>query len=846
MSVGNEFLLRDQPVPDWFMGPGAGWQPAMLGLEERELRALGDAVKEPLPDVKFSPPPERINPTNRVLEFIVPLTIDQTYLGDVNLAVSPQDALSVDAPRLLQLLKPIVAPKVHARLAAAPPDAKGRLGQEALGKEGIRLAYDSRNLALALEVPLKARQNLSYGFGSDSEAQQETLRPAGFSAYLNVHAQAQFVQAGPERGVVPPTAALDAAVRIRGLVAESEGYLSGRSAEPVFRRTGSRLVYEDLRLKMRFTAGDTQILARQFQASPTVMGLGVSRIYSQIDPQREIRTSGAQSFSVLSPSVIETFVNSRSVERRTFQPGNYTLRDFPLAEGSNAVKLRIEEAGGKIRTVDFSVYANQSLLAKGVTEFSLFGGVYSAPTQRGFAYSREWNTAGFVRSGISEQLTAGMNFQANRRTRVVGAEVLWGSPVGLAGFNLTASRDRKMGTGLAAAITYEHLLTFSGGSRSQSIRASVEIRSRRFVIPEVEFGQDKTELRASFGFVRTLGENTFVAADAQYSRDRDSHVKSYGGRLSGGFNLGSRLAATGEFGVNRGSPRNETYARFGLRMRIGQRGTVQVDGDSTGRARASFSTSGGSGNGSWQTSADLSHEPDTVSLNANASMLTNRAEIGVQQTAGWAKKGMRLTDARMSLNAAFALAFADGSFAVGRPVSQAFVVARVHRSLRGKTVYLDPIDRSETARSGRFGPALNGQLSANNFRTLVYQVPDAPSGYDLGAGNIAVKPPYRAGYKLVIGSDYHLLVIGKLLDRSGEPVSLLAGKAIDLDNPKHPAITVFTSRNGQFGAQGLRPGRWRIEMPTDVPLAYEFQVKDSVDGTVRLGELRPEPPRRER
>ena len=355
----------------------------------------------------------------------------------------------------------------------------------------------------------------------------------------------------------------------------------------------------------------------------------------------------------------------------------------------------------------------------------------------------------------------------------------------------------------------------------------------------MEFGQDRTELRANVGFVRTLGDNAYLAADAQYSRDRETHIRSYGARLSGGFDLGSRLAATAEFGVNRGSPRNETYGRFGLRMRIGQRGTLQAETDTTGRARASFSTSGGSGNGSWQTSADVSHDRDSVSLNANASLLTNRAELGVQQTAGWSTQGMRLNDARTSVRAAFALAFADGAFAVGRPVSEAFVVARPHRSLRGKTVYLDPVERSETARSGRLGPALDGQLSAHNFRTLVYQVPDAPSGYDLGAGNIAIKPPYRAGYRLTIGSDYHLLVIGKLLDERGQPVSLLAGKAIDLGNPKHPPITVFTSRNGQFGAQGLRPGRWRIEMPTDVPVAYEFEVTDSADGIVRIGELRP-------
>jgi len=33
----------------------------------------------------------RINPTKRVLRFIVPLTDGPTYLGDIELAVSPSD-----------------------------------------------------------------------------------------------------------------------------------------------------------------------------------------------------------------------------------------------------------------------------------------------------------------------------------------------------------------------------------------------------------------------------------------------------------------------------------------------------------------------------------------------------------------------------------------------------------------------------------------------------------------------------------------------------------------------------------------------------------------------------------
>lgn len=787
----------------------------------------------------------RINPTNRELRFTVPLTDDGNYLGDVDLAVSPQDALAVDAPRLLELLRPILQQAVYNALAKAVPPA-GRLDENALGKEGIRLSYDAERLALAIDIPVKKRTNTTLSLRANGGTDAVTFQPAAFSGYLNIQMATDLVEAGQSTGITAPTAAIDGALRLYGVVMENEAYISGRSGDPTFRRVGSKLVYDDMKYKIRWTLGDTSFLPRQFQASPSVLGLNISRLYNRLDPQRQILASGTQSFSLSGPSVIETFVNGRSVERRTFQPGNYTLQDFPIAQGSNMVKLKIEDAGGAVRTIDFSVYANQLLLAKGITEFSLVGGVYSTPTTSGIVYSKDWITGGFIRKGVGRQLTLGANFQADSKTGQLGGEVLWGSPIGLAGFSLTSSHDAKMGDGLAAVVTYERLLSRNGAQGSDTIHASVEWRSMDFVVPNEFMGQARSQWRTGFSIVHTMRGNSYIAAGGQYSQDYDSNGGNYGARLSGGIDFNMRLTGTAELGFDHGSPQNGAYVRLGLRMRFASHGSAQLDTDSMGRAQAAVSASGGNGNNAWFASGSLSRQEQAVSFNANANLATNRAEIGVQQTANYDKVTGNLSDARTTIRTAFAMAFADGAFTVGRKITEAFIIAEPHRSLQGKTVYLEPDERGEAARSGKFGPALDGQLSAHSFRTLVYQVPEAPAGYDLGAGNITIQPPYRSGYRLVIGSDYHLLVIGRLIDRHDAPITLLAGRAIDLGNPKHPAITVFTGRDGRFGAQGLRPGRWRIEMPTNPPLAFEFQVTDNADGIVRMGDLRPAQPKGEK
>jgi outer membrane usher protein len=648
------------------------------------------------------------------------------------------------------------------------------------------------------------------------------------------------VERGAEKGIVPPVSVIDGAVRVAGVVAEGEGYLSLRKDEPLFRRTGSRLVYDDLRDVIRFTAGDVIPFARSFQSTPTVAGISASRFYNILEPWREFRSTGSQSFTLFAPSMVETVVNGRSVERKLLQPGNYTLEDFPLAEGANDVRLLIQDEAGKQRTIEFNLYSNRQLLEPGATEFSTFAGVYSEPTRSGIDYSRHWAAFGFVRKGITQQFSAGVNVQADAKAQQVGGEVLFGTDLGLIGFDLAVSRRTDGGDGYAGAASFEKVVQQLSATRSMSLRAVVEVRSARFAAPGALVEREPLALRASAGWSLTLGRDTYVSADAQYYRDRVEKRSRYSARLSGGLSITETMSLIGDLEWEKSRERNRGIIRIGIRKRLGFRGTAQADVDSRGHVHTSYQNSNGIGIGSWSGSVDVDRTAGGTNLNAQGTLLTNRLELGLSQFGGYSEDGHKVSDMRTSLRAGTSIAFADGAFAIGRPIQQAFLIADPHRSLHGKTVRVDPQEKSEEARSGAFGGALDGTLSAYSPRTLIYDVPKAPPGYDLGAGNVQITPPYKAGYHLEVGSDYHLLVLGRLIGRDGEPISLLAGKAIDLKAPKRPAITMFTSRTGKFGAQGLRPGKWRIELPTEGgPTIYEIDIKDDPSGTVRLGDVHP-------
>jgi outer membrane usher protein len=90
---------------------------------------------------------------------------------------------------------------------------------------------------------------------------------------------------------------------------------------------------------------------------------------------------------------------------------------------------------------------------------------------------------------------------------------------------------------------------------------------------------------------------------------------------------------------------------------------------------------------------------------------------------------------------------------------------------------------------------------------------------------------------LLVGSDYNVTALGRLLNSDGEPVSLVSGTATELAHPDQK-VTLFTNREGRFGAVGLAPGKWRVEMVDDQHSVFVIDVPARAEGVLRLGDIK--------
>jgi outer membrane usher protein len=137
------------------------------------------------------------------------------------------------------------------------------------------------------------------------------------------------------------------------------------------------------------------------------------------------------------------------------------------------------------------------------------------------------------------------------------------------------------------------------------------------------------------------------------------------------------------------------------------------------------------------------------------------------------------------------------------------------------------------------GEATMPSLSSYSERVVTVDAVGAPAGVDIGQGSFKLFPGYRSGYVLEVGSDYHVTAMGTMLNLDGQPIALVSGKATELAHPDRNPVTLFTNRQGRFGATGLAPGQWRIEMLDANKSVYVITIPQDAEGIVRLGDVTP-------
>ena len=836
---------------------------------------------------------DRLNPTGKTIHMPVPLGDGDRQLGDVTVQVDANDRLSVSKADLLARLGPGLEPKARARLQSLAAE-NGFISLEAAKSAAFLLTFDRASQELRYSVNLDETADTELSVGGRRQAPVSpaaAMRPSFIAGYVNVVGGLDHMQGAP--GLAPSRTSgrveLDQALRVGTLVAENRALVEGdvdANVCPIgasctydhksgVKRQSSRLVYDLPAHSVRIQAGDTDVTGTAQQRSLEMLGVSVTKSDTRFKPGESMQPSGRASFRIERNSVVDVLVNGNIVQQLRLRPGNYNLRDLPLATGSNNVELAITDDIGERRTLSFKSYFDTALLAAGRDEWSAAGGSLSYLRDNERHYDRFGAIGtGMYRRGLTDHLTGEAHGQADEQGGMGGVGLLGRTPWGMLRTQAAFSGSN-FGLGGALNIAWD-VANFQGLSdrKSDTFRIEAEYRTGNFHVPGLQlvtasgivYPHQDYRLKIITSYSTLLDHAITAALSARYTMADDADPRAgiytikgdrYGVDLALSAPLSNEMSTSLTLGYT-----NEIYLRafpywgstdpelrIGARLywRPDHRSNVIVSHDTlTRQTTASALRSVGSGLGRWETSVNLhnSSHDGTASGSGSMSYHGNRADATVTHIADlrgthWNAFDPSLGTQRTLLRVGSSIAFADGKVAIGPPIrGGAFAIVHPHASLAGKDVTI--LDgETVRARADGWGAAVVTDIPTHFPASIQYDVADLPIGYSLGTGTFELNAPYKAGYSLQVGSESSISIHGTLLKGDGKPIAYLAGD-MHPENAPDQRITVFTNAVGRFGAEGLAPGRWIIVMATEgTPTRYAVDVPAGAGDLVRAGTLTP-------
>lgn len=817
--------------------------PAGVGMTAPALQ-VNPTQSLPAPDSNLPRP--NINPYDRDIALTVPLNFNRRVLGELPVILTKDDRFIVQSNGFISLISPLLTPEAQAALVASL-DGIDRFAPEEINAAGIQLDYDPDQLAvlvLRIEPSMRVPEMLFQG----GQAEAPASPPENFSAYLNTNLAFQYYHANGDAAL--PSVALNGAWRYKSLVFEAD--FQGRDSpfddEYSVDRRYARFVLDQPEAHRRWYFGDLEPDVRGRQGFVEMGGIGVSRQVSRFESFRNNVLTGSRQLVLQEASTVRIQQNGVFVREFQLEAGQYDLKNLPLETGSNDVRIEVENSSGRQEVISYSAYLDNIDLEPGDYEY----GAYLGLTSRSFFGTPDYSSGdlaftGFYRKAFLNKPAIGVGFQASEFAQTITAQTQFiltnGARLQL---DTSASNSEAVGAGYSVAVGYDHVLDF--GMTADAWSVVVDYVSEDFATIGNPLANNHTSWSISSGYSRRFTPRWLGNINAAYRVPRDGQSDA-----SYSINASTTYRISPEWSTQLGVEYSNLGTSSGLSNRSNEELGISLSlvwtPSYNRRADMRYASSRDSGSIRYQHipqnsvnslgySVASTYNAGSASLSGQVDFSGNRFDASLAHASFGTSFSDITTDQVTSLRFGSSIATTGGKVAIGRQIYDSFAIVYPHESLKDHPVIVgESFERGRyTSKSGVLGPALSNTLTSYVNQSVRYDALNAPLGYDVGEGVRRVRPSYRSGYAIEVGSDSFVSAIGRLVGYDNKPLPLMSGHVRPTDQPDAEPTLFFTNSVGRFAIQNLTPGKsYRVEVFSSPSVSVEFTVPEENQGLLDLG-----------
>ena len=669
------------------------------------------------------------------------------------------------------------------------------LGQQWLSLRalGAALKFDEANLALGVDFPPQRIAGTTLNLSP--RPQRVEITAAQNSLILSYRLSVRRIGAS---GGQPASQAfaMDADLNVRrgGLLLRQEMRVDTEAARRAIRGP-TQAIWDDPRNARRYVAGDVVSSAGFYGSAITGAGVSLFKLYD-ITPDVITSPTMTVQASARLPAEVEVAVDGAPIYRATVGPGPITLNQLQLHGGSRDVRVTVTDASGRREVIEQPFLFTDSVLARGLHEYSYFLGKRSQLGSSNELQYREAAWQFFHRYGLTDSVTVGAGGEGSPEFASGGGGIsLRSDRLGLISLDLLGSRDRaanRSASGWSARYTY---LSPSGS----------------FVLARREFGDGYRTFAT--GPLRTSGRGetrvgvatrvgrAAIAADFVRSEGSAERRDVLAVRLS--TSISRRWTVLAEYQATRLNGLRDWSAFVFLRADLDRQHWVSSTARATSSLRSLDLETGreidqGEGFGyRVGLGAEHSRAANTAygfgALNYNA----RAAELSLFGTAPLRGAGPSYLEAGM----AGALVGVDGSWGITRRVSDSFVLARLGVPQAGVEV---AVNNQVQGRTDRRGELLIPQVGAFGRQDVTINDKQLGMQYNVRQIRRTIAPPFRSGTVVDFGGKQVRAVAGMAWTLANGRRSPIRSRVWDMAGPV--ALSIETASAGDFYLEDAPPG----------------------------------------
>jgi len=774
-----------------------------------------------------------VQPPGDVFTVALPVIADERRLPALLVETTITDIVRLSPTGLAATLSGQLNIEAEQALIAMGSEMRPVGELEALGY-GIRL--NAQTLTVELIVPVAARSASTASLAEDwSYSTEDVLEPDGNAFGVTAALQISDTLSDDDGAVAD--LGLDGFANIGGAQGYSldwGGRLAWRSGgETDFRRQRLIAFTDRPDQARRYSAGDLSPQLARNTGILNLAGISVETNYRDLQPTRNIRPTGSRTLVLDRRSTVEVYVNGALIDRFVAEPGPIDLQDIPLANISNDVTIVVEDGLGRREIDSFSLSADVSLLAPGLSESVFAAGFRRSDDGSNFDYDFDAPVVGGRYAlGLPPSMTLAGSAALTPELVSLGGSVSKAVFGGVAQLDATVSEADGLDQDYAVSLNFRGG-PYLGVDRYATVNLRVNYSGIDFASLN-DLASENDQRWSVGGDVRfNLTDRMAMSLGAVY---QDAHVlpeRSYSltagvNRRFGDFVLAA-TARHSEF-EDRGS---ETGVFVTLSRRLGARQILSSSYDSsTGASRLEYRALRDRDLPSLSGRASLANQDGVVDLRGQLAAETTRYAAQLNAAHTPAGDGRDETT-RMSVRLQSGLALANGSVGIGRDPGRGFAIIDRHASLEDAEILVSTGGSSRTdARADGLGPAVVSLPAAYRPQDLRIGARGLEPGYYIGPGRYTVVPGALTGLRITVGTEAYRTAVA-VLREAGEPLALQYGQ---IRNLATGAETVFfTNRTGRAAFNELVPGDYEGRLANG--RTFRFELPDDAPAYIDLGEI---------